>query len=409
MGIISNLFATKKVANEEEKQKGPQIKKTYEQWGFEKAGIATGDIASFIPALQAIKIQCEDEQRKDEEFQQKERLKVEREISELHGQIENLKVQQNAYESELKNEENKIENAKKELADIKENPKKVLEGGQEPSKMSFVIGLVIILFLTLYLFVFYSSASYSTFFKEFTINNGTGIVDKILDSQTISKAWIDGMTEFIFICTIPFVFLGLGFLIHKFNQAEGKVKYLKITMLFIVTFIFDTILAYTITKKIYDLNAANSFQDMPPYDISMAFQSMNFWSVIFAGFIVYVIWGFVFDFMMEEYYKLDKVSVRIKELEQNIKNYKQTCNKLKESITDTMKQLNTKDSEKNSKINELNYMTIVNKDIVALELNHFTIGWLNYMSGAGKSKPLQDEVRTQSDNFINQYKQQNSI
>ena len=145
---------------------------------------------------------------------------------------------------------------------------------------------------------------------------------------------------------------------------------------------------------------------MPPYDISMAFQSMNFWSVIFAGFIVYVIWGFVFDFMMEEYYKLDKVSVRIKELEQNIKSYKQTCNKLHENITDTLKQLNTKKSEKESKNNELTYMTIVNKDIVALELNHFTIGWLNYMSGAGKSKPLQDEVRIQSDNFINQYKQQ---
>ena len=47
---------------------------------------------------------------------------------------------------------------------------------------------------------------------------------------------------------------------------------------------------------------------MPEYTISMAFQSVNFWMIIFAGFIVYLIWGFVFDFIMESHSKMDKIT-----------------------------------------------------------------------------------------------------
>ena len=40
--------------------------------------------------------------------------------------------------------------------------------------------------------------------------------------------------------------------------------------------------------------------------------------IIFSGFVVYIIWGFVFNFVMSEYYNLDKVRVAIEELEKKI-------------------------------------------------------------------------------------------
>ncbi len=75
-------------------------------------------------------------------------------------------------------------------------------------------------------------------------------------------------------------------------------NYFKIGMLFIVTFLFDAILAYLIEEKLYDLN--KSLTD-PPFSVSYALESPGFWVIIFAGFISYIIWGLVFDFIMHEH------------------------------------------------------------------------------------------------------------
>ena len=125
-------------------------------------------------------------------------------------------------QEKLTHEENKIEKITKEIDEIKENPKII--SGDSFAKTSFWIGLMIIVILTIYLFVFYSSAAYSAFFKDFTPDD-TKITQAIFDSQAIGKALADGITELIFILAIPAVFLGLGFLIHKFSEEKGFAKY----------------------------------------------------------------------------------------------------------------------------------------------------------------------------------------
>ena len=68
-------------------------------------------------------------------------------------------------------------------------------------------------------------------------------------------------------------------------------------MLFVVTFLFDAILAYLIDEKIYNLN--KRFED-PEFSLGYAIQDPSFWVIIFAGFVSYIIWGLVFDFVMKE-------------------------------------------------------------------------------------------------------------
>ena len=76
----------------------------------------------------------------------------------------------------------------------------------------------------------------------------------VLDPKAFDKAWADGTLEGAFVSFIPFVFLGLGYLIHMFSENKSIGNYFKIGLLFLITFFFDAILAYQIEEKLYDLN-----------------------------------------------------------------------------------------------------------------------------------------------------------
>src|SRR5690606_16934537 len=150
--------------------------------------------------------------------------------------------------------------------------------GQRPARASFLVGVLILLCLSLYLFSFYSSASYSAFFKQFTLSE-IGVANSIFDAQALSKALTDGVTELGLIVMMPFVFLGLGFLIHKFQQVQGAARYFKVAVLLAVTFIFDAILAYEITSKIKQIKAISSFEEPSPYYLLDAFGNVQFWLI----------------------------------------------------------------------------------------------------------------------------------
>lgn len=291
----------------------------------------------------------------------------------------------------------KVSELKGDIRDIKKNPEEHI--GTKSEKAGFVIGLVILTFLTLYLFVFYSSASYSAFFKEFTLNE-LGVADSIFDPQAITKALDDGTTELILILTIPFVFLGLGYLIHKFQEQKNNKKYVQISLLIAVTFVFDAILAYEITAKIYDLNAANSFETMPKYDLQLAFQSVNFWLIIFAGFVVYLIWGFVFDFVMDTHYKMDKITVAINNKKEEIASKNEAINQMKDEIS----KLEFLKSKNNTEIKQLNtiinHSNIIKPKQLENSIHQFLDGWLEWLTSDRRSEKDKQSAHNMVDEFI---------
>jgi hypothetical protein len=290
----------------------------------------------------------------------------------------------------------KIEKIYNDIADIRANPERLT--GDKSGRASFYIGLTILLFLTVYLFIFYSSASYSSFFKNFTISE-LGIANSIFDAQALSKAYFDGFTELLLIVTIPAVFLGLGYLIHKISEQKGFKKFAFIGALILVTFAFDAIIAYEICEKIYNIKKSNSFQDIPDYSVALAFQSINFWLIIFAGFVVYVIWGLVFDFTIDAHEKLDKIRDAIKGKEKEILAIELSIENLKTEIDI----LDVKQGKNNGEINKLNEL-IDNKTIIPKEfelyLYHFMQGWLHWMSANLKNQSQQKECEEILNTFI---------
>ncbi len=376
---IPGLFSQKTDLPTEIKTEAEEVEQiSFRRFGFVQAGMMKGRTEGLKICLDAVYEQHMAEMRRDESKQHELRKPFRATLQELLGLNEGFKSQISMYETELiPARKNKIEELKKEIADIRKNPEHYT--GVHVGRVGFYIGVFILSLLSIYLFIFYSSASYSAFFKEFKVDDIV-ITKAIFDANAIGNGLKDGVTELIFLLTIPFVFIGLGFLIHKFQEAKGFAKYFKIAALLIITFIFDAIIAFEITEKIYNIKRDNDLSgSLPEYSISLAFGNVGFWLVIFAGFVVYLIWGFVFDFVMEAHAKLDVVKVNIKMRREQIHSVEQEISQYESKITE----LRIASEKNNAEINKVRHIiegTIIHPKAVKEALSQFMVGWYGWLS-----------------------------
>ncbi|WP_191861052.1 ABC transporter permease [Hanstruepera ponticola] len=351
MGAIKNIFKLKNSNNteavsEDTSEAREQIRITYYQSGYGASTKAFGDPVTFSVGLKNLYNSFENLCRK--QLNEQERLKQPYKEEQEREKTE-LKKRETAFsicEEQKSKFEKVIEEKKFHIIDIKQNPDKYGIDIDKRPKAQFYIGLLILIPITIYLFVFYISASYSAFFKDFETSSLTAA---IFDAEAFTKAVKDGWLEALFVGTIPFVFMGLGYLIHMFQKSKKTISYVKLAALFVLTFMFDVILAYLIEKKIFDFNRVLGESFSP----EIAVKSVNFWGIIFAGFVVYIIWGLVFDFVMKEHENVDKIKGFIKNKKDEIKNALQSIQELNGKV-DNLKHeitaINGKISELQSKI-----------------------------------------------------------
>ncbi len=338
--------------------------------GFKDSTDSLGDETALKVSLDAIYAKFQNEEKEDKAKQEglKEPYRIEKKEIETSIKTTTVGLDNNKEKNEAR--EKKIEVLKNEIADIPNNPKKYGIDIEKGSSIKFWIGLFLTVPIVIYLFVFYISASYSTFFKQFELGQGT--FDSIFDSQAFVKAWEHGALAGMFVTFIPFLFLGLGFLIHMFGENKNIVNYLKITALFIVTFVFDSILAYQIEYKLYELTKT---LESPPFDINIAFQEVGFWGIIFAGFVAYIIFGLVFDFVMKEHKERDKIKMAINERNSKIKIEEEAI----EKIEDEIQKLKEGIAKYEGRIEELN--DIINSIIIPVKeyklyASQYMQGWI---------------------------------
>jgi hypothetical protein len=319
MKSLQQLFSLKKVEEpqsnsfEENEEDREQIRITYYQSGFAASVKATGKPIVLRACLQNLFSSFEDQCRK--QVLEQERLKQPYKEEQEKNKTE-LKKSETAiaiYEQKESEFNSIIDNIQQEIVDVKVNPKKYIDDGKG-QKAQFYVGLILILPITLYLLVFYISASYSAFFKEFSDDSLTAaIFDADALTNSFKASWLEG----VLVITIPFVFMGLGYIIHMVQKGKGIKNIFRMIALFTITFLFDGLLAYIIEKKIYDFNKT---PDSPTYNLRIALEQAEFWMIIFAGFVVYIIWGLVFDFVMKEHENMDKIRVFIRGKKEELTN-----------------------------------------------------------------------------------------
>lgn len=310
-------------------------------------------------------------------------------------------------ENDIPRLKTRIEGIRTEINEIRRNPEQFI--GNKVGKAGFIIGGLILLFLTLYLFIFYSSASFSAFFKTFSateLAEENVILKSIFDGQALIKAWNNGAQEFIFVLTIPFLFLGLGYLIHKFQEREEWTKYLKVAAVLIVTFIFDALIAYSIDKGIYEAVREGSFASpgdpdyLPPHTIQLAFISEKFWLIIFAGFVAYVIWGLVFDFVMEAYSKLDQISIEINSRNEEIKRLESQIQEKDDEISKISQEIGNNEVEIERLRTKIDHSDIISHKELELSLMRFLNGWLEVLSFNNKPEEYKSNAQKKVMEFI---------
>lgn len=337
MGAIKDIFKLKSItqikeedrSHEEERE---QIRITYWQSGYGASSKASGDPLTFRTGLHNLYNSFEDQCRKQSNEQLKLKQPFVEQQEKKRTELKKRETIINISEEQKIEIENEIKEKKFEIINVKQNPEEYGIDADKKPKAQFYIGLVLLLPITIYLFVFYISASYSAFFKNFESDSLTAA---IFDANAFSKAVSDGWLEGIFVGTIPFVFMGLGYLVHMFQKSKEKGSIIKLGALFILTFLFDVILAYLIEKKIFDYDKELGDKFSP----EIAIQSVNFWGIIFAGFVVYIIWGLVFDFVMKEHENVDKIKGFIRNKKEELNDLLQAKNTLVDKINEIKQEI----------------------------------------------------------------------
>lgn len=353
MKSLSQLFSLKKAeefpvtAFEENEEDREQIRITYYQSGFAASVKATGKPIVLKACLQNLYMSFEDQCRKQKLEQDRLKQPYREEQEKNRTELKKCEAAIGIYEKKEQDVNDNIDQIKNEIVEVKRNPDKYgIEDGKG-LKAQFYIGLILLLPITLYLLVFYVSASYSAFFKEFSNDSLTAA---IFDADALTNSFRASWLEGVLVITIPFVFMGLGYVIHMVQKSKGLKNIFRMIALFVTTFLFDALLAYQIEKKIYEFNKT---PDSLPYNLNIALGEAEFWMIIFAGFVVYIIWGLVFDFVMKEFENIDKIRAFIRgkkekliDLEKLKTEYINKTNDFKQQIVT----INGKISELQSKI-----------------------------------------------------------
>lgn len=312
MKSLTQLFSIKKPEDspvktfDDNEENREQIRITYYQSGFAASVKATGKPIVLKACLQNLYMSFEDQCRKQKLEQDRLKQPYREEQEKNRTELKKSEAAIGIFEKKEQDINDEIDQIKSDIIEVKRNPDKYgIEDGKG-LKAQFYIGLFLLLPITLYLLVFYISASYSAFFKEFANDSLTAaIFDANALTNSFKASWLEG----VLVITIPFVFMGLGYVIHMIQKEKGIKNIIRMIGLFITTFLFDALLAYQIEKKIYEFNKTT---DSSPYNLNIALGEAEFWMIIFAGFVVYIIWGLVFDFVMKEFENIDKIRAFIR-------------------------------------------------------------------------------------------------
>jgi len=379
MEAINKLFSLKKQLpadqqNIEKDTDEVQVRITYYQSGHGAALKANGNALTLKACLQNVYSSFEEQCRRLKEEQHKLKQPYIQDKAKQEGELRNAETALSIHQDKLNQQDLKIEAVKQDIETVRSNPEKHGVTDTKQPHALFYIGLLLLIPITIYLFVFYISATYSALFKIFSDDS---LSTAIFDSQALNDAFSASWLEGVLVITIPTVFLGLGYIIHMMQKGKGIKNLMRLAGLFLITFLFDGLLAYQIEKKIYDFNKTPT---TPTYNLKVAIGEAEFWMIIFAGFVVYIIWGLVFDFVMKEYENIDKIKAFIRNKQQELQRLEKTRLQISNDIEQTKQLISTIKGKIEELQNKIDGFILNIKQYLHYH-NQYVEGWLQAING----------------------------
>jgi hypothetical protein len=231
-----------------------------------------------------------------------------------------MKIQESRKKiSDFKEEINVLEQKK---MDVNNHPDKYEMKINSSDKIKFYILLIILISIALYLYVFYNSVLYSAVFKNFLEGiHQNGVTNVFFDPNALSNSFKLGFSALIIMLLFPFIFYIPPILSYMINaNKNASHRKIKLFALMFGTLVFDTFLAYGITKKMHYAIEYNANPDsISLYDLSIAITMPDFWLIIGIGFGICVCCGFMFSIFISAWENLHPLSLMLKGIDSEIK------------------------------------------------------------------------------------------
>lgn len=355
---------------------------TYTQLGFRSAQKSQSAPDAIEGYLEIVYGKFLEEQKLDEQGLKDRISKLRAEVQQEKARKQDAIAEINANKRNKEDKEKEIEELELEKFDIRNGE------GETADTAPFIIGAFITLLLTLYLFVFYSSSGYSAFYG---IKPGSlGFINPNVFADATNK----GGGVIALIILFPVIFLGLGFLIHDSLEKNKKLaddnkpkQYGVIITLLLITLIADAFIGYKISEGVHN-NEFNAGRTDELWKFNMIFSDINFYLVLILGFVVYVIWGFLLNYVLSHPY-LKTESEKIKLMIENINN---RIGEKRKELSDIIAKIHKFEGEL---ITIDNKVEEKQKDIIGYEngvipiniaslkgsIGEFMGGWQNYTHG----------------------------
>lgn len=347
---------------------------SFDQYGKERAAASNADPKTLEASLATIYNQFLKDTKLDAEGIKQRITKLEAEVLQQKNAKESTKTALESLDFQKEAKSKKIEELEIERINLKE------EGAPTGDSISFVISTFIVILLTCYLFVFYSSTGYSALFG---LKNNANVTAAIINPDTFSDASAKGGGVLAAIILFPVIFLGLGFLIH---DALEKKKFGIISILLLFTLLVDAIMGYKITQALHDIQFNKGLVSVE-WQSKMVFSDINFYLILMLGFVVYIIWGALLNYTLTKYSEMQPK----KALELMLENMDRKIAEQRENLLEIMAKISSSKGQIASLDNEIEQKTkdaigykngVIPVDVSKLRsiVGQFMQGWFGYIS-----------------------------
>ena len=253
------------------------------------------------------------------------------------------------------------------------------------NKPQFIIEVTAWVLLTLFLIVFYMNATYSAFIKNIGVNlseaqsssNLTLLFNSIFDSNTFDVA-TQNVFLFLFICLAPITVLAFGIMVHN---LYSKKSWGFMVFLIAAVFIYDALIAYQIVEKIYEAKYLTGLVNKP-WSFKQVFSLGEFYLVLMSGFVMYLIWEGLLNFVLNEWANSKPERFAIKERKLKIEKNNAMISELKKEANDIRLKINSLKKEIENLEYEIDNFIYLDLNQLRLLIYSYAQGWAKFVSNS---------------------------
>ena len=241
----------------------------------------------------------------------------------------------------------------------------------------------ILVFVTIYLVLFYASASFSAYLWNPQVElqeqlrtgavNVSGVLSGVFKANAFLLVRRQGLSGVFFILLMSGVFIGFGYLLHKLMEARRRIA---VACLATAVLVYDGILAYMISEKIHQMTfLAGLVKDS--WEWTMVFTDGRFYAVLFGGWLVCIGWGILLFFFMEERKKLHPVRMN----NEHIERLKNEINGFRAEVEANQSEAAAHEIRIKRKQREMEGQ-VLEWDWVKGKVNAFALGWMRHIEAS---------------------------